>query len=297
MERITRSAGVRGARCLAGIRNAAALPRGKTAALIRFALTVCGAFAVAFVVWWKVQDGIAIDAHAYWSLDLADPYSSALTSPTDAFLYSPAIAQGMSLFALLPWGAFMPLWTGLSALALVVIAGPFTLLVLFTEPVLYELDLGNINLLLGLAIAAGFRWPATWAFVLLTKVTPGVCLVWFAARREWRYLIIALGVTAAITAVSFALAPGLWVAWLSTIPNSPLGPQIEPTIPLPLRIVAAVVLVTWGARSDRRWVLPIAALVAMPVLRYAELSILVACIPLVKWPGLHPNRLRLRGSR
>ena len=43
------------------------------------------------------------------------------------------------------------------------------------------------------AIVLGFRWPFTWAFVLLTKVTPGVGLLWFAVRREWRSLAIALG--------------------------------------------------------------------------------------------------------
>ncbi len=43
------------------------------------------------------------------------------------------------------------------------------------------------------AIALGFRYPATWAFVLLAKVTPGIGLLWFLVRREWRNLAIALG--------------------------------------------------------------------------------------------------------
>ena len=45
---------------------------------------------------------------------------------------------------------------------------------------------GNIHLLLGAVIVAGFRWPWLWALPLLTKVTPGVGLLWFALRREWR---------------------------------------------------------------------------------------------------------------
>ena len=28
------------------------------------------------------------------------------------------------------------------------------------------------------------RWPAAWAFVLLTKMTPGIGLLWFAFRRD-----------------------------------------------------------------------------------------------------------------
>ena len=69
-------------------------------------------------------------------------------------------------------------------------------------PVSQEILIGNIHLLLAAAIVLGFRWPGTWAFVLLTKVTPGVGLLWFAVRREWRSLGIALGATAAIVAVS-----------------------------------------------------------------------------------------------
>ena len=70
-----------------------------------------------------------------------------------------------------------------------------------------ELAGGNIHLLLAAAIVLGFRWPWTWSLVLLTKITPGIGLLWFVVRREWRNLTIALGGTAAIVAVSFVL-PG-----------------------------------------------------------------------------------------
>ena len=65
------------------------------------------------------------------------------------------------------------------------------------------------------AIVLGMRWPAAWAFILLTKISPGVGLLWFAVRREWRNLAIALGVTSAIAAVSFVLAPNLWSDFLA----------------------------------------------------------------------------------
>ena len=68
------------------------------------------------------------------------------------------------------------------------------LLVLAFPPVALELYHGNIHLLMAAAIVLGFRYPIGWSFLLLTKVTPGVGLVWFAVRREWRPLIIALGV-------------------------------------------------------------------------------------------------------
>ena len=88
--------------------------------------------------------------------------------------------------------------------------GVRVLWLLALPPVALELYHGNVHLWIAAAIVLGFRYPWTWAFVLLTKVTPGLGLVWFAARREWRSLAIALGVTAAIVAVSLVLDRQLW---------------------------------------------------------------------------------------
>ena len=76
---------------------------------------------------------------------------------------------------------------------------------------------GNVSLLLAVAIVVGFRWPAAWALVLLTKLTPGIGLLWFAVRREWRSLAIALGATAAIVAVSFVILPDQWRDWVDVV--------------------------------------------------------------------------------
>ena len=142
-----------------------------------------------------------------------------------------------------------------------------------------ELTGGNIHLLLAAAIVAGFRWPAAWSFVLLTKVTPGIGLLWFAVRREWRPLMIALGATAAIAGLTFIIVPGA-------------RPYVLPQlIPLPVRVAAAAVLVTWGARSNRRWVLPVAALVALPGPWMASWSLLVA-IPVLASSRERPPRER-----
>jgi hypothetical protein len=156
--------------------------------------------------------------------------------------------------------------------------------VLFFVPVLGELWLGNVNLLIGLAIVLGFRWPAAWAFVLLTKVTPGIGLIWFAVRREWSSLAIALGVTAVIALASLALAPDLWADFAAAMRT-----QVEPAmgsasqaipLPLPLRLVAAGILTAWGAASGRRWVVPVAAAIAVPFSWWNILAITVAAIPL-----------------
>ena len=130
--------------------------------------------------------------------------------------------------------------------------------------------MGNIHAFLAVAIVLGFRWPATWAFVLLTKVTPGVGLLWFAVRREWRNLAIALGATAAIVAVSFAIAPSLWAEWIDVLggrsgaSNADLGWSWRSRCGPCSRSPPASSI--WAARTDRRWLVPVAAVLAMPVL-------------------------------
>jgi len=66
---------------------------------------------------------------------------------------------------------------------------------------------------MGAAIVAGFRWPGAWSFLLLTKVTPGIGVLWFAVRREWHSFGIALATTLLVVVISFALAPHLWFQW------------------------------------------------------------------------------------
>ena len=98
--------------------------------------------------------------------------------------------------------------------------------------------MGNIHLLLGLAIVAGTRWPALWAFPLLTKITPGIGLIWFAARREWRNLAIALVATVVVVGVSYVLAPWLWADFIEASKT-----QVDATVNVP-RQAAPVALST-----------------------------------------------------
>ena len=82
---------------------------------------------------------------------------------------------------------------------------------------LMELAGGNIHLLLAAAIVLGFRWPWTWSLVLLTKITPGIGLLWFVVRREWRNLTIALGGTAAIAVSVRSPPPDAWFQWAEVL--------------------------------------------------------------------------------
>ncbi len=151
----------------------------------------------------------------------------------DAYFYSPAFAQAIWPLTRLPWQLFAAVWTAVLGVALYVATGRWFGLAL--PLVAIELAMGNIHILIGLAVAAGFRWPATWAFVLLTKVTPGIGLLWFVVRREWRPLAIALGTTAADHRRLRADPAGAWLEWLALISGPTAGGNVIP-VPLWLRL-------------------------------------------------------------
>jgi hypothetical protein len=226
---------------------------------------------------------VGFDAFSYWALELEHPYAR-IAGEFGAFPYTPVAARLFAPASLLSWPAFWFLWMSILVGTLVWLGWRRSLLVLAFPPVAVELYHGNIHLLLAAAIALGLRYPWTWAFVLLTKVTPGVGLVWFAVRREWRQLGIALGVTAVIAAASFAMDARLWQEWITEGLLPVAGTAVpQPNIPLPLviRLPAAVLLVAWGARTDRRWTIPAACALALPLMWFSGLAILAA-IPAIE---------------
>lgn len=261
---------------------------------VRDGLALVGLAVIALVA----VAGTGTDATSYWSLDLRDPYAAATGSltGTDAFRYAPPVAFVLAPLGSLPFEAFRLLWLALGVISLVVLAGWRTGLALAAlYPVALELSSGNVHLELAFVAAAGFRWPALWSVALLTKVTPGIGLLWFAVRREWRALGLALGATAAIVVLSAVATPGLWVEWLELL-RSNAGLQIAPGIPyvpvpLALRLSLAVAVVVWGARRDARWVVPVAMTLALPTLWIHGLAILVAVLPLrARHPPSRPVR-------
>jgi hypothetical protein len=223
------------------------------------------------------QEGtVGGDAFAYWNLDPSHPYGLP-NGEIGAFLYPPPIVHLFAPASLLSWPQFWFVWTAVLIATCIWLGWRRALLVFAFPPVALELQYGNVNLLIAAAIALGFRYPAAWAFVLLTKVTPGIGLLWFAVRREWRNLGIAVGVTAAIMAVSLAIDGGLWAEWVEALGRDvalPLGGPLSS--PLWLRLPLAGALVVWGARTDRPWTVPVAATLALPVIWIAALSILTA---------------------
>jgi hypothetical protein len=247
------------------------------------------AIATIIVVWlWLNARGVFFrDALAYWRPDFSDLYGGREVGVPSTYLYSPAFAQLMWLPGLLPWPMFAAFFSALNLLALTWMAGPVIaalLLVIPFSPVIDEVSTGNIHLLLAAGIVIGFRFPGAWAFHLLTKVTPGAGALYFAGRREWRALAIALGVTAAVVAVSFVLAPSAWFEWVETLQRSSRVevPDRIAAIPGPLvaRVAVAALIALAAGVGGWRWLVPVAVALALPVPWSSGLSVLVACIPL-----------------
>lgn len=264
-------------------------PRTRRGRLARDAARIAGVSVILFVWWLLTFNDYQHDARAYWALELESLYARGQVGGEDAYLYSPAFAQVFVPLTWLPWTVFAGMWAALNLLALTWMAGPAIaalLLVIPGSPVIDEVGTGNIHLLIAAAVVIGFRWPAAWAFNLLTKVTPGVGVLWFAGARRWRSLLIAIGATAAISAVSFALGPPLWFDWLDVLTGN-----VERSIPAEIAIIpgplwartaVAGALALVGGWRGWRWSVPVAATLALPVPWSSGLSVLVAVIALVR---------------
>jgi hypothetical protein len=255
--------------------------------LRRVAVGVSLATIIVIWAWLNARGFFFRDALAYWRPDFSDLYGGRQVGVPSTYLYSPAFAHLMWLPGLLPWPVFAALFSALNLIALTWMAGPVIaalLLVIPFSPVVDEVSTGNIHLLLAAGIVVGFRASGTWAFHLLTKVTPGVGALYFVGRREWRALAVALGVTAAVVAVSFVLAPSAWFEWVETLQRSS---QVEvpdriAAIPGPLvaRVAVAALVAVAAGIGGWRWLVPLAVVLALPVPWSSGLAVLVACIPL-----------------
>jgi hypothetical protein len=247
---------------------------------------MCTAFALIVVSYFGRSLGY--DAFSYWSVDLDDLYGRTIANNfgLGAFRYAPPLGYLFAPLSLLPWWLFVMLWGAMMVGITLWLGGRWGLVLLALPPVALELYHGNVHLLMAAAVALGFRHPWTWAFVILSKVTPGVGLLWFAVRREWRELAIALGVTAAISAISLLTAPQLWREWIDSLLSNLNEPQyysIPP--PAPIRLPFAALLVIWGARTDRPWTVAVAATLGLPIVWPHGLCLALAAVPFLAQGG------------
>jgi len=241
-----------------------------------------------------------IDSNIFWTAaQSASHYGVTWGQGGAYFVYPPPIAQ---VLAVLPWQVFIVAWTTLLGLGWWAATRSWSLIVLvvsiaasvivgFDSPLANPIVLtgiGNPQILIAAAIVVGIRYPAAWAFVVLTKIAPGIGLLWFVVRREWRALATAAGVTLVIAAASFVLDPGAWRDFVrfAAANARTLSPQPVVAVPLLLRILTAAALVMWGARTARPWVLPIAGgWASLALYEWSYVTVWIGALGLLRRPS------------
>jgi hypothetical protein len=254
---------------------------------VRDGLIVSGLLATAFMFLVVVPLGrsLGYDAYSYWSVDLDDLYARTLSNnfTLGAFRYAPPVAFLFAPLGLLPWWLYLWLWIAAMLATIAWLGGRWALALVALPPVALELYHGNVHLLMAAAVAVGFRHPWAWSFVILTKITPGIGLLWFVVRREWRNVVLALAATAVASIASAVVAPHYWPEFAASILSNINEPQPYSVPPaLPFRLPVAAVLVVWGARTDRPWTVPMAAALALPILWVHGLTVALAAVPFLR---------------
>ncbi|HEY3921462.1 MAG TPA: glycosyltransferase family 87 protein [Gaiellaceae bacterium] len=257
-----------------------------------------GAWLVAFVaavisVGLVATGSLGLDAHAYFSAWTNHLYSAA-PEQRGAYLYSPVFAQAIWPLTLLSWPLFCAIWLGAIAAIYAWLLAPLPLKwrVPFFLACSMDITTGNVWSFFALVAVTGLSYPAAWTFPILTKLTPVVGPVWFLARREWRQLGIVCGAVIGLAAISFSFEPGLWHEWFRLLvhPGSLSNPQRGNLRPLfyprtsfllLAELPIAFGITIYAARTDTRWLLPVAMIFANPVFT-ANSFVLLAAIPRLK---------------
>ncbi len=262
--------------------------------LVALASLVC--MGVLLAVWWRMaQHPWRDDSYAFWSAWQDGQLYPAAWEPISQYVYSPAFAQAFWPLTLLHWSTVNALWAALQLGALTWMLGPIGAVVALAFPypslpvsgtaVFATIDNGNPMILTAAAITLGLtRFPAAFSYVLLTKVSAGIGLVTFAVRRQWRKLAVALGVTLGIAAVSFLFGPGLWVEWIRLLvgaafhsgASTALAKEQFMPIPLAVRGVIGLAVVTLAAWRGVMWAVPIGCFLALPDIHLGGYAVLTA---------------------
>jgi len=263
-------------------------------------LAVLLSFGLTVGLGWAFSSAVPVDTATYWRVSSGGPMYGTIWGLDDAsrYIYPPPLAQVLHPLHALGWPAFAALWavgmfialwgsTRWWSLPVLAISGAAALGYGFGHALANPLILafvGNIQSVVAVAILLGFRWPATWAFVLLTKIGPGIGILWFAVRGEWRQFAIAVGATVVIGAVSFGVDPGSWFEFVRFALANLTTPAPLAVVPVPLilRLAMSVALIVWGARSNHRWTVPIAAgWASLALYEWSAITIWLAALPLL----------------
>jgi hypothetical protein len=236
-------------------------------------------------------DAVGQDSHAYWLAAQGDLSYGAIPGQRDAYLYSPLFVTVIKPLAMLPWPLFGAVWCIIQMVLVAWLVKPLHLRLAIPVALLCtpEMVVGNIYIMLATIAVIGLRWPAAWSFAVLTKVTTGVGLLWFAARGEWTKLFQGIATIVVVVTASYAFDPTAWHAWVQFLFDNKKGTP-DSTVSFILRCLAAVVLVVVGARKQWPFLIAPAMVLASPVLVSAiPWTLLVALPRLLMIVPAHPS--------
>jgi len=211
----------------------------------------------------------------YWraSERLSDLYPALWSEYSYNYASPPTIAQAFSLVRWLPWPVALVTWQLVLWTALWYATRPFTLPVVVAGYLGLALDIpllaapigvvliGNAGMLLTAGAVATVRDPRAVAIPVLTKVGPGIALLWHAPR-QWGP---GLAVSGIVLASSVAYTPSAWPEWIAfvaaNVGQSPIG---ELAIPFAVRAPVGAAIVLLARRRQTPWLVPIGAGLAIP---------------------------------
>ncbi len=240
---------------------------------------------------------IGTDEQAYWQAaerlaagrPLYDP--SAAPNTPFAYWYPPPLAQVLvPLTPFISADAFTIGWTIVLLACLWWLAGRDVLVVLALIaflPVAVELRTRNVHLVLAVLMVLAMRrsW-IFWVPAAAIKIAPALGAVYLLAAGRVREAVGVGLLGGAVLAISFVLAPGPWLDFL-TIVGARAGTDggALVAIPFPVRFAAGAAIAAIAGRlgGHRGEVLLVIGLtLANPTLWATALSLLVAVVPLLR---------------
>jgi hypothetical protein len=235
-------------------------------------------------------DMLGIDTHAYWLTGNHGNLYGVAPGKIDAFLYSPAFATLISPLTELAYHPFLAVWSGMEIASFAWLLAPLgwrwaVPLLLLLTPVMTQ---GQIVGFLCISAVVGMTYPAGWVFPLLTKVSSGLGLIWFAARMDWGAVVKVLVATLMVSSISFIITPKYWVDWLQFLLRS----GADSGGFLYVRVITAALITAVAARKDKAWLIAPAMWLASPVfVGVVGYSYLTAIPRLLQLQGVPANRL------
>ena len=233
------------------------------------------------------------DTGAYYGATLDNIYRNSTFLHT-GYVYSPAFSLLAEPFRWFPIQVMQGAIRIGDTLALAYLVTPWlgAAMILVDFPgVRASLGAGDIGFIVG-ALMVWVLWrPWLWPALLLTKVSPGVGLAWHLARREWRALGIALGVTALLILVTLPFMWSAWFDWVGVLTGSNVGiAEAYTGLPLIPRLLFGACIAGVAGLLGWSWLVPLAVAVSYPNPNLTHWLVLFASLRLALGRAPVPNR-------